>query len=203
MKNMAVLIPSASAMNAERIHSGGIPTGTIRRTLSQPNRSVMTMLTRKRAPITKRSSRSFARSRKKPGPVRKPNTSFSTSRSDPKSWVAKSSSTAVPSSPDSPRRRTISPRIWCSSLRYTGTILGELVHHDLGGGPPAQHEAGERDQEEENGDETDQEGEREPGGEEQPPVGAKADAGRPNRAQQPATSSAAAGATGTRPTRHS
>ena len=66
-----------------------------------------------------------------------------------------------------------------------GDELRELVHHHLHRRPPAQHEADQRDQEEEDGNETDQHVEGEPGGEEHAPVSPKARDGGPKRANQP------------------
>src|SRR5262249_15151526 len=63
-----------------------------------------------------------------------------------------------------------------------GNDGGELVEHQLGGGPPAQDEAGEGHDEEENGNETGEEAEGEACGLKEPPGGAKV---RDRRAKNP------------------
>src|SRR5215475_5220232 len=121
-KNSRVLKPTARARERERTDSGGICRGLRTRMRTQLKRSKIRMLPRKSTPMQKRRIRSLPISRRRPGPRWKPKMVFSTRRSEAKSWLAKSSSTAVPSSPLRLRRRMIWPRASWSSPLYTGMI---------------------------------------------------------------------------------
>src|SRR5258705_12167002 len=92
------------------------------RILSQPKTSLMTRLPRKSTPIATTITMSRSMPRRKPGPPRKPKMSLRTTRIELKSWLAKTSSTAVRRRPERRRRRMIAARASWSSFLYTGTI---------------------------------------------------------------------------------